>query len=78
MANILSDEEIDKLLTCIENDDYTETRNIRLYDFKRPQILTKYDLRKIRNLHDKNLIDNLRKELKELMILKFNYILLIN
>jgi len=61
MANILSQDEIDALLEGGDSDEIEEedeeevidNRNITLYDFKRPNRVSKEQLRSIRSLHDK-------------------------
>ncbi len=64
MADILSQEEIDALLEVVDDDaDETEEtiekptishqRQITLYDFKRPNRVSKEQLRAFRGIHDK-------------------------
>ena len=64
MADILSQEEIDALLEVVEEEDITpdelekasdilDNRQITLYDFKRPNRVSKEQLRPIRAIHDK-------------------------
>ena len=63
MADILSQEEIDALLEVVDDDggedvldneeDLTSQKKIALYDFKRPNRVSKEQLRAIRGLHDK-------------------------
>jgi len=63
MADILSQEEIDALLEAVEDDGATEVlddasnvldqRQITLYDFKRPNRVSKEQLRAFRGIHDK-------------------------
>jgi len=64
MAEILSQEEIDALLEAVEDDGVAETlepheeeifdqRQITLYDFKRPNRVSKEQLRAFRGIHDK-------------------------
>jgi flagellar motor switch protein FliM len=64
MADILSQEEIDALLEVVDDegadpdtlesdDDIAQQRKIALYDFKRPNRVSKEQLRAIRGLHDK-------------------------
>ena len=64
MADILSQEEIDALLEVVEDDDAESVdideggdelsqKKIALYDFKRPNRVSKEQLRSIRALHDK-------------------------
>ena len=62
MADILSQEEIDALLEVVEDDGDTNAietedtgpqRQITLYDFKRPNRVSKEQLRAIRGIHDK-------------------------
>ena len=62
MADILSQEEIDALLEVVEDDGDTDAietedsgpqRQITLYDFKRPNRVSKEQLRAIRGIHDK-------------------------
>ncbi|MEA1916740.1 MAG: flagellar motor switch protein FliM [Campylobacterota bacterium] len=68
MADILSQEEIDALLDVVDDDEEgdsegdfdsddshtsSEQRNITLYDFKRPNRVSKEQLRAFRGIHDK-------------------------
>ncbi len=62
MADILSQEEIDALLEVVEEDgdtgaiestDESEEREIILYDFKRPNRVSKEQLRAVKGIHDK-------------------------
>ena len=67
MADILSQEEIDALLEAVDDDDAgnddllvpetsskpTEQKNVTLYDFKRPNRVSKEQLRAFRSIHDK-------------------------
>ncbi len=64
MADILSQEEIDALLEVVEEEDIApdelekasdilDNRQITLYDFKRPNRVSKEQLRTIRAMHDK-------------------------
>jgi len=64
MADILSQEEIDALLEVVEEEDIApdelekatdllDNRQITLYDFKRPNRVSKEQLRSIRAIHDK-------------------------
>lgn len=63
MADILSQEEIDALLDVVDegeesleessNDDAYSQRQITLYDFKRPNRVSKEQLRAFRGIHDK-------------------------
>ncbi len=62
MADILSQEEIDALLEVVEEDGTTESiekddllqqKSITLYDFKRPNRVSKEQLRAFRGIHDK-------------------------
>lgn len=64
MADILSQEEIDSLLDIVDDDDCSEYNNhllpqrqITLYDFKRPNRVSKEQLRSIRGIHDKSARD---------------------
>jgi len=74
MAEILSQEEIDALLEVVEddtseieeNDDFLEKKQITLYDFKRPNRVSKEQLRSIRALHDK-MARNLASDISALM-----------
>jgi len=64
MADILSQEEIDKLLEVVDDDDggdggdgfsddVLDQRQVTLYDFKRPNRVSKEQLRAFRGVHDK-------------------------
>ncbi len=64
MPDILSQDEIDALLTNIKQEDVSdqdaepekpevETKKVSLYDFKRPDKVSKEQIRAIKNLHDK-------------------------
>ena len=64
MADILSQEEIDALLDVVEDegenvfegeesDSHTSQRQVTLYDFKRPNRVSKEQLRAFRGIHDK-------------------------
>ena len=65
MADILSQEEIDALLDVVEDDgddvfegdtdsdSNTSQRQVTLYDFKRPNRVSKEQLRAFRGIHDK-------------------------
>ena len=64
MADILSQEEIDALLEVVDEDGDTssidveenqqsEQRQIIVYDFKRPNRVSKEQLRAIKGIHDK-------------------------
>ena len=77
MAEILSQEEIDALLEVVEDEevspeelektpDILEQRQITLYDFKRPNRVSKEQLRSIRALHDK-MARNLASDISSLM-----------
>jgi len=77
MAEILSQDEIDALLEVVEdeninpedlekNSDLLEQRQITLYDFKRPNRVSKEQLRSIRAMHDK-MARNLASAISSLM-----------
>jgi len=77
MAEILSQEEIDALLEVVEDEniapeelektsDILEQRQITLYDFKRPNRVSKEQLRSIRAIHDK-MARNLASDISSLM-----------
>ena len=77
MAEILSQEEIDALLEVVEDEEVTpeeiekttdilEQRQITLYDFKRPNRVSKEQLRSIRAIHDK-MARNLASDISSLM-----------
>ncbi|MBN2832385.1 MAG: flagellar motor switch protein FliM, partial [Campylobacterales bacterium] len=61
MADILSQEEIDALLEVVEEEgdtlssemDNTESKQVILYDFKRPNRVSKEQLRAVKGIHDK-------------------------
>ncbi len=63
MAEILSQEEIDALLEVVDDNtdtpiasnskDEKDERNIVVYDFKRPNRVSKEQLRTIKGIHDK-------------------------
>ncbi|GHS87007.1 flagellar motor switch protein FliM [Campylobacterota bacterium] len=64
MADILSQEEIDALLEAVDDEDISteqilkkekkvEQRQVTLYDFKRPNRVSKEQLRAFRSIHDK-------------------------
>ncbi len=77
MAEILSQEEIDALLEVVEEEnvspeeldnipDILEQRQVTLYDFKRPNRVSKEQLRSIRAIHDK-MVRNLASDISSLM-----------
>ncbi len=75
MADILSQEEIDALLevvdeegdaTAIEKTESTEERQIILYDFKRPNRVSKEQLRAVKGIHDK-MARNLASQISSIM-----------
>ena len=77
MAEILSQEEIDALLEVVEEEDIApdelekvpdilEQRQVTLYDFKRPNRVSKEQLRSIRAIHDK-MARNLASDISSLM-----------
>ena len=77
MAEILSQDEIDALLEVVEDEninpeelekstDLLEQRQITLYDFKRPNRVSKEQLRSIRAMHDK-MARNLASAISSLM-----------
>lgn len=75
MAEILSQEEIDALLEVVDDDTETPTpkseefkdeRNIIVYDFKRPNRVSKEQLRSIKGIHDK-LARNLASQISSMM-----------
>ena len=77
MADILSQEEIDALLEVVEEEDINpdelekapdllDQRQITLYDFKRPNRVSKEQLRSIRAIHDK-MARNLASDISSLM-----------
>lgn len=75
MADILSQEEIDALLEVVEEDGDTEyiesgvlgdERQIILYDFKRPNRVSKEQLRAVKGIHDK-MARNLAAQISSIM-----------
>jgi len=75
MADILSQEEIDALLEVVEEEGDTEyvesgdeddERQIILYDFKRPNRVSKEQLRAVKGLHDK-MARNLAAQISSIM-----------
>lgn len=75
MAEILSQEEIDALLEVVDDADTTinahskaekDERNIVVYDFKRPNRVSKEQLRSIKGIHDK-LARNLASQISSMM-----------
>ncbi len=74
MADILSQEEIDALLEVVDEEDATEIsadkileqRQVVLYDFKRPNRVSKEQLRVIRGIHDK-MARNLSSQISAIM-----------
>ncbi len=75
MADILSQEEIDALLEVVEEDGDTEAveggedvdeRQIILYDFKRPNRVSKEQLRAVKGIHDK-MARNLAAQISSIM-----------
>jgi len=77
MAEILSQEEIDALLEVVDNEDISpeelektdsilEQKQVTLYDFKRPNRVSKEQLRSIRAMHDK-MARNLASDISSLM-----------
>ncbi len=77
MAEILSQDEIDALLEVVEDEninpeelekstDLLEQRQITLYDFKRPNRVSKEQLRSVRAMHDK-MARNLASAISSLM-----------
>ncbi|EFN2893548.1 flagellar motor switch protein FliM, partial [Campylobacter coli] len=75
MAEILSQEEIDALLEVVDDNTNTPTasekdgkdeRNIVVYDFKRPNRVSKEQLRTIKGIHDK-LARNLASQISSMM-----------
>lgn len=78
MADILSQEEIDALLEVVEDDDTGEAsetlekedigvqKHITIYDFKRPNRVSKEQLRAFRGIHDK-LARNLSSQISSIM-----------
>ncbi|AQW81541.1 flagellar motor switch protein FliM [Campylobacter pinnipediorum] len=76
MADILSQEEIDALLEVVDGDtepheiehssDNSEQKQIIIYDFKRPNRVSKEQLRAIKGIHDK-LARNLASQISSVM-----------
>lgn len=75
MADILSQEEIDALLEVVDDDGDTEVlekedilqqKQITLYDFKRPNRVSKEQLRAFRGIHDK-MARNLSSQISAIM-----------
>ncbi len=74
MADILSQEEIDALLEVVDEEDTAEIsadkileqRQVVLYDFKRPNRVSKEQLRVIRGIHDK-MARNLSSQISAIM-----------
>jgi len=74
MADILSQEEIDALLEVVEEDGSTQAveideedeRQIVLYDFKRPNRVSKEQLRAVKGIHDK-MARNLAAQISSIM-----------
>ncbi|MCE3036676.1 flagellar motor switch protein FliM [Helicobacter sp. faydin-H20] len=75
MADILSQEEIDALLEVVDNNDTDNSLNeqasqykkqITLYDFKRPNRVSKEQLRAFRGIHDK-MARNLSSQISAIM-----------
>jgi len=75
MADILSQEEIDALLEVVEEDgdteyvesgDTSDDRQIILYDFKRPNRVSKEQLRAVKGIHDK-MARNLAAQISSIM-----------
>ncbi len=75
MADILSQEEIDALLEVVEDDDdggggdseaQQEQRQVVLYDFKRPNRVSKEQLRAVKGIHDK-MARNLASQISSIM-----------
>lgn len=75
MADILSQEEIDALLEVVDSDDVEsvenvtdnpEERHIILYDFKRPNRVSKEQLRAVKGIHDK-MARNLAAQVSSIM-----------
>ena len=60
MTDVLSQDEIDQLLTAINSGDaettdfkpVNNTRKIKIYDFKRPDKFSKEQLRTVSNMHE--------------------------
>ncbi len=74
MADILSQEEIDALLEVVDEeesgdisvDDVIDQRQIILYDFKRPNRVSKEQLRAVKGIHDK-MARNLSSQISAIM-----------
>ena len=74
MADILSQEEIDALLEVVEEEgdtlssevEATDTRQVILYDFKRPNRVSKEQLRAVKGIHDK-MARNLASQISSIM-----------
>ena len=74
MADILSQEEIDALLEVVEEEgdtlsaetEPTDTRQVILYDFKRPNRVSKEQLRAVKGIHDK-MARNLASQVSSIM-----------
>ncbi len=75
MADILSQEEIDALLEVVddegdaevlEKEDILQQKQITLYDFKRPNRVSKEQLRAFRGIHDK-MARNLSSQISAIM-----------
>ena len=74
MADILSQEEIDALLEVVEEEgdtlssevESTDTRQVILYDFKRPNRVSKEQLRAVKGIHDK-MARNLASQISSIM-----------
>ncbi len=74
MADILSQEEIDALLEVVEEEGDTlvsesegnDTRQVILYDFKRPNRVSKEQLRAVKGIHDK-MARNLASQISSIM-----------
>ena len=74
MADILSQEEIDALLEVVEEEgdtlssevETTDTRQVILYDFKRPNRVSKEQLRAVKGIHDK-MARNLASQISSIM-----------
>jgi len=74
MADILSQEEIDALLEVVEEEgdilvsegEGSDTRQVILYDFKRPNRVSKEQLRAVKGIHDK-MARNLASQISSIM-----------
>ncbi|KFL33106.1 MULTISPECIES: flagellar motor switch protein FliM [unclassified Sulfurospirillum] len=74
MADILSQEEIDALLEVVEEEgdtlssevEHSDTRQVILYDFKRPNRVSKEQLRAVKGIHDK-MARNLASQISSIM-----------